>query len=146
MPCTGPPGAPAPAAPQRDALPPGTGRQGGTILIVDDEPAMLEIASRILRKDGYATLEAGTCEEALALASSADFQLLLTDSVMPGMSGPTLAEHIAELRPGVPVLHMSGNSAGVLSQDRIRDGELAFVQKPFSARDLLEKVSAALDT
>jgi two-component system, cell cycle sensor histidine kinase and response regulator CckA len=144
LPCTGAPGAPAPAAPQHAA--PGSGRQGGTILIVDDEPAMLEVASRILRKDGYATLEAGTCEEALALASSADFQLLLTDSVMPGMSGPTLAEHIAGLRPGLPVLHMSGNSAGVLSQDRIRDGELAFVQKPFNAHDLLEKVSAALDT
>ena len=65
---------------------------------------------------------------------------------MPGMSGPTLADRIAELRPGPPVLHMSGNSAGVLSQDRIRDGELAFVQKPFNAHDLLEKVSAALDT
>jgi two-component system, cell cycle sensor histidine kinase and response regulator CckA len=141
LPCTG---APAPAAPQHAA--PGAGRQGGTILIVDDEPVMLEVASRILRKDGYATLEAGTCEEALALASSADFQLLLTDSVMPDMSGPTLAEHIAELRPGLAVLHMSGNSAGVLSQDRIRDGELAFVQKPFNAHDLLEKVSAALDT
>ena len=141
LPCTG---APAPAAPRRAA--PSTGGHGGTILIVDDEPAMLEVASRILRKDGYATLEAGTCEEALALASSADFQLLLTDSVMPGMSGPTLADRIAELRPGLPVLHMSGNSAGVLSQDRIRDGELAFVQKPFNAHDLLEKVSAALDT
>jgi two-component system cell cycle sensor histidine kinase/response regulator CckA len=65
---------------------------------------------------------------------------------MPGMSGPALAEHIAELRPGLPILHMSGNSAGVLSQDRIRNAELAFVQKPFSAHDLLEKVSAALDT
>jgi CheY-like chemotaxis protein len=143
LPCAG---APAPSLPQHAAPPPGTGRRGGTILIVDDEPAMLEVASRILRKSGYATLEAGTCEEALALASSADFQLLLTDSVMPGMSGSTLAEHIAELRPGLPVLHMSGNSAGVLSQDRIRDGELAFVQKPFSAHDLLEKVSAALDS
>jgi two-component system, cell cycle sensor histidine kinase and response regulator CckA len=140
LPCTG---APAPAAPQHAA--PGAGGKGGTILIVDDEPAMLEVASRILRKNGYATLEAGTCQEALALASSADFQLLLTDSVMPGMSGPTLADRIAGVRPGLPVLHMSGNSAGVLSQDRIRDGELAFVQKPFSAHDLLEKVSAALD-
>ena len=83
-----------PAAPQPAS--PGAGRQGKTILIVDDKPAMLEVASRILRKDGYTTLEAGTSEEALALASSADFQLLLTDSVMPGMSGPTLAEHIVE--------------------------------------------------
>ena len=50
------------------------------------------------------------------------------------------------MRPGLPVLHMSGNSAGVLSQDRIREAELAFVQKPFTAHELLEKVSAALDT
>jgi two-component system, cell cycle sensor histidine kinase and response regulator CckA len=136
LPCTD-----APAMDTRVA-----GGPGRTILIVDDEPAMLEVASRILRKDGYATLEAGTCEEALALAASADFELLLTDSVMPGMSGPTLAERIAELRPGLRVLHMSGNSAGVLSQDRIRDGELAFVQKPFTPRDLLDSVHAALET
>ena len=140
LPCAGEPA----SAAQRQAAP-GAGGQGDTVLIVDDEPVMLEVASRILRKDGYATLEAGTCEEALALASSADFQLLLADSVMPGMSGPTLAEHIARTRPGLPVLHMSGNSAGVLSQDRIRDAELAFVQKPFTAHDLLAKVRAALD-
>ncbi len=139
LPCAG---APAAAAPRRAV--PGAGHQGGTILIVDDEPAMLEVASRILRKHGYATLEAGTCEEALALASSADFDLLLTDSVMPGMSGPTLAERIVGMRPGLPVLHMSGHSAGVLSEDRIRNAELAFVQKPFTAHDLLEKVDAAL--
>ena len=141
LPCTG---APAPVAPQHAVAT--AGPQGGTILIVDDEPAMLEIAARILRKHGYTILEAGTCEEALALASSADFQLLLTDSVMPGMSGLTLAEHIAGLKPGLRILHMSGNSAGVLSQDRIRDAELAFVQKPFTVHDLLEKVHAALDS
>lgn len=106
---------------------------------------MLEVAARILRRNGYATLEAGTWEEALALASSAEFQLLLTDSVMPGMAGPTLAERVTAIRPGLPVLHMSGNSAGVLSQECIREGTLAFVQKPFTAEDLIEKVRAALD-
>ena len=121
-------------------------RAGVTILVVDDEPAVLGVASRILHRSGYSTLEAGTCEEALALASSGDFQLLLTDSVMPGMSGPTLAERVAELRPGMPILHMSGNSAGKLGEERIRDGELAFVQKPFTADELLAKVRAALGT
>ena len=96
LPCTS---APAPVALQHAAA--AAGPRGGTILVVDDEPAMLEITSRILRKHGYTTLEAGTCEEALTLASSADFQLLLTDSVMPGMSGLTLAEHIAGLKPGL---------------------------------------------
>jgi two-component system cell cycle sensor histidine kinase/response regulator CckA len=115
-----------------------------TILVVDDEPAVLAVTSRILRRKGYATLEAGTYEKALSLASSQDFQLLLTDSVMPGMSGATLAERVTELRPGVPVLHMSGYCAETLSPERIRDGELAFVQKPFTAEALLDKVRAAL--
>ena len=60
---------------------------GETILVVDDEPPVLELTSRILRQHGYATLEAGTFEEALSLAASCNLQLLLTDSVMPHMSG-----------------------------------------------------------
>jgi len=115
-----------------------------TILVVDDEPAVLAVTSRILRRKGYATLEAGTYEKALSLASSQDFQLLLTDSVMPGMTGATLAERVTELRPGVPVLHMSGYCAETLSPERIHDGELAFIQKPFTAEALVDKVSAAL--
>ena len=121
-------------------------RPGVTILVVNDEPAVLRVTSRILHRDGYSTLEAGSCEEALTLASSEDFQLLLTDSVMPGMSGTTLAERVAELRPGMPILRMSGNSAGVLSEERTRDGELAFLQKPFTGEELLAKVRAALGT
>jgi two-component system, cell cycle sensor histidine kinase and response regulator CckA len=116
-----------------------------TILVVDDEPAVLEVTSRILRKNGYAVFEAGTYEKALAVASSQDFQLLLTDSLMPGMSGATLADRVTELKPGMPVLHMSGYCSGVLSPQRIRDGDLAFVQKPFSAQALLDKVRVALD-
>jgi two-component system cell cycle sensor histidine kinase/response regulator CckA len=138
-------GVPSPAAQPGAAPVPERGAgEHETILIVDDEPAMLAVASRILRDHGYATLEAGTCDEALALASSHDFQLLLADSVMPGMSGAALAERIAAVSPGSPVLHMSGNSAGVLSPQRIRDRGLAFVQKPFTARALLEKVAAVL--
>jgi two-component system, cell cycle sensor histidine kinase and response regulator CckA len=120
-------------------------RQGETtILVVDDEPALLEVTGRILRKNGYTTLQARTYEQALSLASSRDFQLLLTDSMMPGMTGATLAEMITELKPGIPVLHMSGYTAGVLDPDRIRDGELPFIQKPFTAPALLEKVRAVL--
>lgn len=60
------------------------------------------------------------------------------------MSGATLAERIAEFRPRVLVLHMSGYNAGTLSPERIREGELAFVQKPFTAQALLDKVRAVL--
>jgi two-component system cell cycle sensor histidine kinase/response regulator CckA len=132
----------APAVPL--VPPPGAGEYETTILVVDDEPAVLAVTARILRKNGYATLEAGGHEKALSLAASQDFQLLLTDSVMPGMSGATLSERIAEFKPGVPVLHMSGYNAGTLSPERIREGELAFVQKPFTAQALLDKVRAVL--
>jgi DNA-binding NtrC family response regulator len=91
-------------------------------------------------------LEAGTYEQALSLASSRDFQLLLTDSIMPGMTGATLAERITEMKPGMPVLHMSGYSAGILDPESIRDGELAYIQKPFTAPALLEKVHAVLNS
>jgi two-component system cell cycle sensor histidine kinase/response regulator CckA len=115
-----------------------------TILVVDDEPALLEVTGRILRKNGYTTLQARTYEQALSLASSRDFQLLLTDSMMPGMTGATLAEMITEMKPGTPVLHMSGYTAGALDPERIRDGELPFIQKPFTAPALLEKVRSLL--
>jgi len=119
---------------------------GETILVVDDEPAVLDVTSRILRKNGYATISASNCEEALSLASSRDFQLLLTDSVMPGMSGATLAERITATRPGLRVVHMSGYNDGMLTAQDIRDGSLAFVQKPFTAAALLDTVRAALGT
>ena len=108
---------------------PGDRPHQATILIVDDEPALLEVTGRILRKNGYSTLQARTYEQALSLASSSDFQLLLTDSMMPGMTGATLAERISEMKPGVPVLHMTGYTAGALDPERIRDGEVAFIQR-----------------
>jgi two-component system, cell cycle sensor histidine kinase and response regulator CckA len=126
-----------------DAVP-GERPNQATILVVDDEPSLLEVTGRILRKNGYTTLQARTYEQALSLASSRDFQLLLTDSIMPGMTGATLAELITEMKPGVPVLHMSGYTAGELDPERIRDGELAFIQKPFTAPALLEKVRTVL--
>jgi two-component system cell cycle sensor histidine kinase/response regulator CckA len=117
---------------------------GETILVVDDEPAVLEATARILRRNGYATLEASTGRDALWLASSRDFQLLLTDSVMPGLSGTKLAAHIAALRPGISVLHMSGYPAASLGPVHDPGQESAFVQKPFTAEALLEKVHAVL--
>jgi PAS domain S-box-containing protein len=137
--------APAAAATPAAAAPGGRGN-GETILVVEDEPAVLEVTSRILRHNGYATLEAGTFEEALSLAASRDFQLLLTDSVMPRMSGATLAERVAELRPGLPVLYMSGYSDGAPAPQYAIDKAAARLQKPFDQQTLLEKVHTALHT
>ncbi len=117
---------------------------GETILVVDDEPGVLEVTSRILHQNGYTTLAAATFEEALSLAASHDFQLLLTDSVMPNMSGRTLAERVAELRPGLAVLYMSGYSQAMPGPSRGRTDGTASIQKPFNRQALLEAVHAAL--
>jgi signal transduction histidine kinase len=125
---------------------PRTDGQGETILVVEDELDVLELTSRILRQGGYEVLEACTFERALHLAASTDFQLLLTDSIMPHMSGRVLAARVAELRPGTAVLYMSGYSEGVLNPERALPDGVALIQKPFTARTLLEYVRNALGT
>jgi two-component system, cell cycle sensor histidine kinase and response regulator CckA len=111
-----------------------------TILVADDEPAVLQATTRILEYGGYATVEATTAYEALTLLISHDVQLLLTDSLMPGMSGIALAENVAHLRPGLPVLHMSG-----YTPPKVLDEQTTFIQKPFTAETLLGKVREMLD-
>jgi two-component system cell cycle sensor histidine kinase/response regulator CckA len=135
------PQAPAGSAPGQ----PGARGKGQTVLVVDDEPAVLELAARILRQNGYATLEAGTFEEALSLASAQDMQLLLTDSVMPRMSGTILAERVVTMRPRVRVLYMSGHAEEALGE-RVAQDRAQFIQKPFTSQELLDKVESALAT
>jgi two-component system, cell cycle sensor histidine kinase and response regulator CckA len=125
--------------------PPEAQRSRATILIVDDEPSVLAVTSRILRQHGYPTMEAGTGDEALILAATRDFQLLLTDSVMPGMNGPTLAERVAALRPGLPIIRMSGSDDIAQARPHYTAGsEQGYIQKPFTASDLIGRVRAAL--
>lgn len=116
---------------------------GGTILVVEDDAPVLEVTSRILRRGGYAVLQARTYDQALTLAASTAFDLLLTDSVMPQMSGQELVSRIDALRPGRPVLFMSGYRSDVAGQAGPRHrGPL--IKKPFDARTLLNAVSKAL--
>jgi len=136
--------APEPGPPASSG-PASGGPQRQTILIVDDEPSVLAVTSRILRQHGFPTLEAGTGDEALILAATRDFQLLLTDSVMPGMNGPTLAERVAVLRPGLPIIRMSGSDDTARARPHYTPGtEQTYIQKPFTASDLISKVRAAL--
>jgi PAS domain S-box-containing protein len=136
-----------PAADLPAAGPPPDGvRHLETVLVVDDEPAMLRSTVRILRNNGYYTLEAETGNDALSLASSHDFQLLLTDSVMPRMSGAELATLVRELKPGVPVVRMSGYQAQALGQSRAADEASILLEKPFTADVLLKTVRVALDS
>jgi PAS domain S-box-containing protein len=117
---------------------------GETILVVEDEAAVLELTSRILRHAGYTVLEAATFEVALSLAAANDFQLLLTDSVMPHMSGRVLAQQIDVLKPGRAVLFMSGYSEGVVIPQGLLDHYSDLIQKPFDRRTLITHVQAAL--
>jgi CheY-like chemotaxis protein len=120
-----------------------TGR-GETILVVEDEPAMLALVARILRGSGYEVLEASTAEKALSLAASRDFHLLLTDSVMLVMSGRQLTAQIRDIRPGRPVLFMSGYSLDTLLRQEVFEDGVALLHKPFNRATLLTKVRGAL--
>jgi CheY-like chemotaxis protein len=118
-----------------------------TILIAEDQPSVRHFASTVLRSSGYQVLEAASGEEALSVAAShaGAIHLLLTDIVMPGMSGRSLAARLAIERPGIKVLYMSGyaEEAG-LDPDSPNAGA-AFIPKPFGAGDLTGKVRQALD-
>jgi len=118
-----------------------------TILIVDDEPEVLALATSILRPQGYTTIATSDPREALRIARSRPepLDLLLTDVVMPGMNGRELAGRLRVFRPSIKVLFMSAYSAETVENFGIRlaPGE-PFVVKPFAVADLANKVRAVL--
>jgi PAS domain S-box-containing protein len=111
------------------------------ILVVDDEPSLLAAASRMLRQQGYTVYTAGSGEQALAIMRDHDIQLLVADTIMPDITGPALASRISQLKPGIPVLHMSGYTGNLLP-GAVND--LAFIQKPFTSQQLSDKVQDVL--
>jgi signal transduction histidine kinase len=126
------------------AVPAGAGGRGETILVVEDEPALLRVVTRILQHNDYSVLAAANGTEALALAADHDFDLLLTDAVMPGISGFELADRVRQTRPQASVLFMSGYSPDLAGAGRGLPVDTALVQKPFTERTLLEAVRAAI--
>jgi CheY-like chemotaxis protein len=121
--------------------------RGETILVVEDDAQLRRLATSILGKSGYRVLEASSGDEALQLmaAWSGRVDLLLTDVIMPGMSGPVLARRLATLRPGLRTLFMSGYTADALSDYRTIDGDMDLLAKPFTADSLVRRVREALD-
>jgi signal transduction histidine kinase len=117
---------------------------GETILVVEDEPELLAITTRILQRHGYEVLSAASGPEALALAAHHDFDLLLTDSVMPTMSGTALTDRLRETRPDLTALFMSGYSQDVLGPRRLAESGVTMIQKPWTATDLLVAVASSL--
>ncbi len=119
---------------------------GETILLVEDEPALRELASRILRAHGYTVLDAGNGEEALRVAGRqpGPLHLLLTDVIMPIMGGLEIAVELRNARPGLRILFMSGYTDDLfLASPDLRQGTF-FLQKPFTSKVLLASVRAAL--
>jgi CheY-like chemotaxis protein len=137
----------APAQPIRRSRPSGVAMGRETVLVVEDEPPVRRLAERILRTAGYRVLAAPNGEAALALARGLEhgIDLLLTDVVMPQMSGRELQERLVERFPRMRVLYMSGYAADTVVQHGVRESAVHFVAKPFSATDLTHKVREALD-
>jgi CheY-like chemotaxis protein len=119
-----------------------------TILLAEDNAGLRKLATRLLEPAGYTVLGAATGEEALRLLErhEAPVHLLLSDVVMPGMSGRQLAEQLAETHPGMKVLYMSGYTSDTIVQHGVFEAQVAFLNKPFTAAALLRKVREVLDS
>ncbi|MDI6098279.1 ATP-binding protein [Actinoplanes sp. NEAU-A12] len=129
------------------AEPAPTGGHGETLLVVEDEEALRDVAGRILTGAGYRVIAAEGGAHALELAARHDgeIDLLVSDVVMPGMLGKELAERLVDVRPGTRVLYMSGYAQPVLASQGTLDPGVALLEKPFTANDLLTAVRRRLD-
>jgi CheY-like chemotaxis protein len=123
---------------------------GGTVLIAEDELSVREPVRRVLERFGYRVIEAADGGAALDLAESLaaehgeSIDLLLTDVVMPGMSGRELARRLRQSQPAVRVLFMSGYSSEAVATHGMLAPDAAFLQKPFSVTELVERVRETL--
>jgi nitrogen-specific signal transduction histidine kinase len=120
---------------------------GETVLVVEDEPEIRSLACEMLEGHGYRTLAAASGEEALGLAvrHPGAIELLLTDVVMPGLSGPALAERFAVVRPHARVLYMSGYAGDDLVRRGVARESPHVLAKPFSAEALCARVRESLE-
>jgi signal transduction histidine kinase/ActR/RegA family two-component response regulator len=112
-----------------------------SILLVEDEDVVRRYVATVLGDGGYHVLVASDAAEALRIAARHQVDLVLTDVVMPKMSGPELAERL-----GLPVLYMSGYTGDLIEQHELLQPGTAYIQKPFTAGDLKRKVRSALDS
>jgi two-component system cell cycle sensor histidine kinase/response regulator CckA len=117
-----------------------------TILIVEDDPALLQVTHRSLEEVGYAILEARSSKEAIDISEShtGPIHLMVTDVVLPGMSGVKLAAYLSAQRPEMKVLYVSGYTNDTVFHHGVLEPGLAFLQKPFSARTLARRVGEVL--
>jgi CheY-like chemotaxis protein len=118
-----------------------------TVLLAEDEPAVCDLVRAILTARGYTVLPARLPQEAERISEThqGKIDLLLTDVIMPGMSGAELSKRIAMRIPGIKVLFMSGYIDDSVMRQGISENETAFLQKPFTPMSLAKKVREVLD-
>ena len=131
----------------QEKLPEAVQRGRETILLVEDEPAILQLGKRMLEGMGYLVITAVTPSQAVNIAEqyNGDIHLLLTDVIMPEMNGRDLAKRLLSLHPKMMRMFMSGYPADIITHHGVLDKGVQFIQKPFSKVELSAKVRAALN-
>ena len=132
---------------QQEGTAESTPKGNETVLLVEDELAILKITAAILKNIGYKVLSANTPGEAMQLARehAGDIHLLMTDIVMPEMNGRDLAKNLLSIYPGMKRLFMSGYTADVIAHHGVLDDGVHFIQKPFNLNLLAGKLREVLD-
>jgi CheY-like chemotaxis protein len=140
--------------PVTDLLPPSDQRapgkpergDGELVLLVEDEPALLEVTRRLLTRNGYQVISAASGQEAVNAATTCrdPITLLLTDVIMPGMQGREVTEQVSRIQPGIAVLYMSGYTEGLLSAQGVLVPGINLIEKPFTETALLTKLQETL--
>ncbi|MCX6627029.1 MAG: response regulator, partial [Candidatus Solibacter sp.] len=115
-----------------------------TVLVVEDEAEVRAYTVAVLKEYGYRVIPAESAAEALLLREQERIDLMLTDLVMPNVSGRELADRLETLQPGIKVLFMSGYTGGAIEHHAVLEEGAAFIQKPFSPEELAGKVRAVL--
>jgi CheY-like chemotaxis protein len=136
------PAAPRPSRPSR-AAPSGN----ETVLVLEDDPLVRNVTVRTLRGAGYQVLVAGTGSEAIALVEqhAGRLDLVVTDVIMPGLSGPEVIDALRRQRPGLRALYVSGYPAEAIAQRGVLELGVEFLPKPFTAASLLERVRVLIE-
>jgi DNA-binding NtrC family response regulator len=121
--------------------------RGETILLVEDDTKVLDVAHRFLEEGGYHVISTSDIAEALATVQDGrrPVHLLATDVVMPGMSGRDLAERLRSVLPDLKTLYISGYTDDAIAHHGVLGPGVAFLEKPYSRQDLLAAVRRALD-
>jgi two-component system cell cycle sensor histidine kinase/response regulator CckA len=126
---------------------PAPARGSETILVIEDDPRVRAVTVRALRAAGHRVMVAGNGAEALGIAegSPGGIHLVVTDVVMPGMSGRAVVDALRSRRPGLPALFVSGYPQEVIARRGVLDTGIEFLAKPFTPSSLVARVRAILD-